>query len=304
MLNRLLIIAALCSMQPYAINAKPSSDPIQRRVNELLVPYAKASSSDSGMPTTMGDTVKEAKRLEALLKDNPDDLQARYSLGILYHQLGRNVEATEELDKAIAARPEEITYLAKIIVCLDSKRDDKAKRTLDEMLKIWPTSEFGLTFRGDLYYSDDQDNEGAKCYEKAGLLGMLHYASRSMKDDPQKAEEILGKALDSWYSGDYEFQLVVAIGDKEMVLTKQTENPFTAISLILGKVKYVAAKDLKGMRKEFLSKFPPSEQKRGEQLFEPYSMEGGLQLKVQKSVTIWKNNANPIGRTVYQNIEF
>ncbi len=95
---------------------------------------------------------REIERKEALVEQNPEDVEGLLALGTSYHQAGRLREAIEQFDAALKIRPFDTAALyGKGLVLIDQGNDREAEETLWEVLERDPGHVLAAKTLGEFY---------------------------------------------------------------------------------------------------------------------------------------------------------
>lgn len=138
----LLIIISIYGVSTFQRNSYWTSELTLWEDAQLKSPSKSRPYTYAGIAYAKEKRMKEAyQRLSKAVFLNPNDIEAKYNLSILYMELGRFDLAEVELKKAIKSRPELIeSYLALVDLYTKTNQSKEAASILKEAISRWPNN--------------------------------------------------------------------------------------------------------------------------------------------------------------------
>jgi tetratricopeptide (TPR) repeat protein len=188
MISVILIAAGSAVAQderkPLFLNGRPSEDPSVIDITEIDGQYSKAAVQEyeKGLERARkGDRAAARLHLEAAIRIEPAFFNAHNSLAILHHQMKQYAEAEREYREAEKLNPRSaapLVNLASLHIqqALENARTDSvtnramlndALASLNEALKIQPTSAVAEYLTGVVYYATSFYEEAEAHFKKA-----------------------------------------------------------------------------------------------------------------------------------------
>lgn len=187
MISVILLMAGSAAAQderkPLFLNSRPAEDPSVIDITEIDGQYSKAALQEyekALASARKGDRAAARLHLEAAIRIEPAFFNAHNGLAILYHQMKQYADAEREYREAEKLNPRSaapLVNLASLHIeqALESARTDTTYRatlndalaSLNEALKIQPTSAVAEYLTGVVYYTTNFYEEAESHFKKA-----------------------------------------------------------------------------------------------------------------------------------------